>query len=190
VKRVHAFCRHRKLDLFFQAFNPKPTDILLDVGGDYGGLHGEYMRLHGFFARTVVVNLRPRPAISDKRISLEQGDARALPYPDQSFDWVFSNAVIEHVGTAEDQAAMAAEVRRVARKGYFVTTPNRWFPIDPHNYHPIVHMFSRQRYHSGVHSCRFLSPGDMRALFPGAALRYGPLASTILAYDAGRGHEA
>jgi hypothetical protein len=44
---------------------------------------------------------------------------------------VFSNAVIEHIDINR-RGLFAKEVERVARKGYFVTTPNFWFPYEPH----------------------------------------------------------
>jgi hypothetical protein len=46
--------------------------------------------------------------------------------------------VIEHVGTGDDQTLFAREVSRVGH-GYFVQTPNRWLPIEPHLLCVLVH---------------------------------------------------
>jgi hypothetical protein len=60
------------------------------------------------------------------------GDASNLSgINDQSFDIVFSNSVIEHLYTKAQQEKMAKEVARVG-KSYFIQTPNRYFPIEPH----------------------------------------------------------
>lgn len=77
-----------------------------------------------------------------------QGDARKLPFPDGSFDYVFSNAVIEHVGGPDDARRMLSESRRVARKGAFHTTPNRWFPIETHTQLPLLHWLPRRWQHA------------------------------------------
>lgn len=68
-----------------------------------------------------------------------RGDGRRLPFADGSFDWVHSSAVLEHVGSATDQAAFVSELHRVCRKGVFATTPNRWFPVEFHTVLPLVH---------------------------------------------------
>jgi hypothetical protein len=67
------------------------------------------------------------------------GDARSLPFDDKSFDYVFSNAVIEHVGGPAGAQRMLEESRRVARLGAYHTTPDRWFPIETHTQVPFLH---------------------------------------------------
>jgi hypothetical protein len=66
------------------------------------------------------------------------GDGRFLPFGDKSFDIVFSNSVIEHLGDFASQQLFAKETVRVGIR-YCVQTPNRWFPIDPHLFTPLIH---------------------------------------------------
>ncbi|SDF65423.1 Methyltransferase domain-containing protein [Blastococcus aurantiacus] len=73
------------------------------------------------------------------------GDGCALPFADASFDYVVSNAVIEHVGGPGRAELMLAESRRVARLGAFHTTPDRWFPIEVHTQVPLLHWLPRSR---------------------------------------------
>jgi hypothetical protein len=70
------------------------------------------------------------------------GDGTRLPYPDQSFDIVFSNSVIEHLGTWEKQQAFAVEACRVGKR-YWIQTPAKEFPLEPHYFGPFVHWFSK-----------------------------------------------
>ena len=66
-------------------------------------------------------------------------DGRNLPFRDGSFDYVHSSAVLEHVGRRENQVQFLREAWRVCRKGIFITTPNRWFPVELHTSLPILH---------------------------------------------------
>jgi ubiquinone/menaquinone biosynthesis C-methylase UbiE len=66
-------------------------------------------------------------------------DGLQLPFRDQAFDVVHSSAVIEHVGSLARQSAFVAECCRVARRAVFITTPNRWFPVEFHTVLPLVH---------------------------------------------------
>jgi len=50
---------------------------------------------------------------------------------DQEYDVSFSNSVIEHLYTLENQKRMASEIQRVG-KYHFVQTPNKYFPVEPH----------------------------------------------------------
>jgi Methyltransferase domain len=65
-----------------------------------------------------------------------------LPFKDAAFDIAFSNSVIEHVGTREDQKMFAEEIARVARF-YWVQTPNRGFPVELHLMLPFIHYLPR-----------------------------------------------
>ncbi|HVL74752.1 MAG TPA: methyltransferase domain-containing protein [Noviherbaspirillum sp.] len=65
--------------------------------------------------------------------------ALRLPYPDNAFDWVFCPEVIEHAGAPERQQRLVAECYRVARKGVFLTTPNRRHPLEFNTGLPFAH---------------------------------------------------
>ena len=68
-----------------------------------------------------------------------QGNALELPFHDNSFDIVYSHAVIEHVGNFVNQVQMIREAMRVARRAIWITTPNRWHPVEFHTALPLLH---------------------------------------------------
>jgi hypothetical protein len=92
---IHGRFRRQKWNLFFEARNPKPTDPLLDVGGNIG-ITSEYLQLYQFFGSVRVVSLYPRVIEGDQlnHVQCDVADGCRLPLADHSFDWVFSNAVI------------------------------------------------------------------------------------------------
>lgn len=69
-----------------------------------------------------------------------------LPFRDRSFDIVHSSAVLEHVGAMDNQAAYVRECVRVARRAVFLTTPNRWFPVEFHTLVPFLHWLPRRHF--------------------------------------------
>ena len=80
------------------------------------------------------------PGRADSRARAGAAD----PGPDASHDWVSSSAVIEHVGSAEQQEAFLRECARVARRGLFVTCPNRWHWLEFHTKLPLLHWLPRE----------------------------------------------
>jgi SAM-dependent methyltransferase len=121
-----------------------------------------------------------------------------LPFDDGQFDVAFSTAVIEHVGDREQQAQFIAELLRVSKR-FFVTTPNRWYPVELHTYYPLLHWLP-QRYHQAAlrrlgkspwaetENLNLLDRRTLRALFPaGVTLtlshaRFFGFRSNLIAY--------
>jgi ubiquinone/menaquinone biosynthesis C-methylase UbiE len=134
--------RQRRFAYFMEIYErlPKPVRVL-DVGGTL-----EFWRTMDMVGRDDL-SLTILNVFEDKSLPNIQflvGDARDLSqFEDKSFDIVFSNSVIEHVGTKEDQRQMANEIRRVA-KNYTIQTPNRFFPIEPHVQFPFFQFMSRE----------------------------------------------
>lgn len=177
IKPVYKGLRTRKLKLFFQLLGAGGQGTLLDVGGGQG-LLGEFLPLYRAFKKVVLVNLDVPNVNCEGHDGIRRviGDGCSLPFRDGAFDWVFSNAVIEHVGDWKKQKRFADEIRRVASKGYFVATPNKWFPIDPHTLIPLYQFISPrfQRkvvgYSPGLmrvyEEINLLSRGQLQSLFP------------------------
>jgi SAM-dependent methyltransferase len=102
-------------------------------------------------------------------VTTVRADGRSLPFADGAFDLGFSNAVVEHVaGGREGQRAFVHELCRVAGR-VFVTTPNRWFPLEVHTLLPFVHWLPpgpRSRVLHFEDVLDPLGPKDFAALFP------------------------
>lgn len=63
------------------------------------------------------------------------GDGCQLPIADKSIDFIFCNAVIEHIPKV-NRPLLAKEIQRVCKKGFFISTPNYYFPFEPHYHLP------------------------------------------------------
>ena len=96
--------------------------------------------------KVVLLNSANEVFVQEEGFEFTVGDGRALPFEAKSFDLVFSNSVIEHVGSYDDMAAFAREIMRVGENIY-VQTPNRWFPVEPHIVALFIHWLPRNLYH-------------------------------------------
>jgi SAM-dependent methyltransferase len=193
ARPIHHHLRSGKAEKFLKLLSTTEVGTLLDVGGGTG-MNGEFVRLYKKFCSVTVANLDPPDhkidCSCDFRIII--ADGRSLPFENRSFDWVFSNAVIEHVGNWEDQRQFASEIRRVASKGFFITTPNRYFPIEPHALLPLYQFYPERLQPLALH----LSPGYMKevehielltkkklqVLFPEARVQHVNCASSLIAF--------
>jgi hypothetical protein len=140
LRRAQERFRARRMALLEREFRITSRTRILDVGG----LPMPWTLLEAQ-PRVTMLNL-PGDVFRDREpgnIDWVAGDGCCLPFPDQSFDLVFSNSVIEHLGSWERQAQFAQEIARVGRS-YFVQTPNRGFPVEQHLLTPFVHWLPRR----------------------------------------------
>lgn len=136
---IHAFYRpfmrrfrSRRMHFFADRFRVSDKDRIVDLGGT--SFNWQFIDSR---PKITCVNLVPLHG-DEPNFVYHVGDGRHLDYPDNAFDIAFSNSVIEHVGTWDDQKAFASEIRRVAPR-YYVQTPNRWFFFEPHYLTPLIH---------------------------------------------------
>ena len=129
--------RTRRMQRVQEAFRLRSDSSILDVGGTR-----EIWSLLADPPRVVFLNMRPPHEHADGMLDIV-GDACRLPFKDYAFDVVFSNSLIEHLYSIERQHQFADECRRVGRR-YFVQSPNRRFPIEPHLLTPFIHWFPRR----------------------------------------------
>jgi hypothetical protein len=100
---------------------------------DLGGTAEAWLRAPLRPASVHVLNLEPEPEDLPDWIRADQADATALPPAiiGASYDLVFSNSVIEHVGGHVQRMRFADAVHKMAQR-HWVQTPYRYFPIEPH----------------------------------------------------------
>jgi hypothetical protein len=125
---------------FYTLLAPSRETRVLDIGGGVQTWTTESGEVNQF--PVTLLNIRS-VSILPERITAIEASATALPFADKSFDIAFSNSVIEHVGTWQDQQAFAIEARRVASK-LWVQTPARSFPIEPHQFGLFVHFLPKR----------------------------------------------
>jgi len=127
--------RKARYERFVRECRLAPGERVLDVGAGRGGA------LERFNDSNPIVALETSNRFRDAHISRPNiefvvGDGRSLPFADAEMPVVFCNSVIEHV-PLDERERFASEIRRVAQR-YFVQTPNRWFPIEPHYMLPLI----------------------------------------------------
>ncbi|HZP72613.1 MAG TPA: methyltransferase domain-containing protein [Gaiellaceae bacterium] len=176
ASRVSRASRERKLRLFLELLAPTASSTVVDVGvtnapfGD-GSSDNFFEALYPWPEQVTAVGHTELDVFEAAfpRVRAVRADGRELPFDDGAFDLGFSNAVVEHVaGGREGQRQFVHELCRVSRR-VFVTTPNRWFPLEVHTLLPFVHWLPAQ---ARVRLIRYedvldpLGPRELAALFP------------------------
>ena len=181
--RISPYFRRRRMASFLDAMRPSASSPLLDLGGHPWGWAQAGVK---FPVMMVNIDVPAGAEHYAPQFTLMQGDATRLPFADGSYEIVYSNSVIEHLGTWEKQQEFAHEARRVGRR-LWIQTPARSFPVEPHLIAPFVHYFSkgvqrhllrwftvwgwltkptRQQVDAFLAEVRLLTAREMQILFP------------------------
>lgn len=133
--------QERRLRMILDAAGDRASGRVLDDGCGIGAyldrLADRAEQAHGLEFEA------ERARQARERVSnVVQSAGEALPYPAESFDFVLSHEVLEHV---EDDRGAAREIVRVLRPGGRVAlfVPNRGYPFETHG------IFLRGQYHFG-----------------------------------------
>lgn len=182
ISSVLSKIRRDVFEAFMREYSPGADDTVLDVGvsaDDHESAN--YLEKHyPYISNITAVSNSSFPELESQFPGLRfvQADGRDLPFPNDSFDFVHSHAVIEHVGSRKLQKIFIEELLRVARKGVMITTPNRWHPIETHTGLPLVHYLPNAVYrriftalgkqmYATEDTLNLLSIQDMRELVKG-----------------------
>ncbi|MEZ7956293.1 MAG: class I SAM-dependent methyltransferase [Rubritalea sp.] len=133
--------REERIRNFLEKMQPDENTRILDVGG-YSG----YWKNMGIKSHVTIVNLHDLEEDSLKgsdQFTFVKADGCDLPFDNNSFDLVYSNSVIEHLFTSEKQQEFASEANRVG-KSYWIQTPAKEFPVEPHVLTPFIHWFPKK----------------------------------------------
>ena len=209
VRQISAQARRLQHKLFMRVMRPMPEDRILDIGtsDDTGPESNMLEQLYPWPERIVCAGLSDGRAVTAaypgvNHVTIQAGDP--LPFGDNAFSIVYSNAVLEHVGNKERQRQFLAEMCRLA-PARFLAIPNRYFPVEHHTCLPLIHylpkpwfrrLLNGTRYDVWAHeeNLNYLSPSDLEKLWPPpqrpriayTGVGIGFMKSNLVAYETDR----
>lgn len=181
ARRISTIARRQVHDLFMEKMQPKQQDRILDIGTsddtriEANMLEQLYPCRENLTCASLTdgkLILAAYPGVRHVRIVA----GGLLPFDDNAFDIVYSNAVLEHVGSRTQQGRFISEMCRVAPRR-FMAVPNRGFPIETHTCLPLVHYLpkpwfrrllrhTRYDFWSHEENLNYISVSDLRAMWP------------------------
>ena len=134
--------RKNRFSRFLIELSPKEGEKIIDLGGE-----PEFWRTAKISVDVHCINL-DKIEFDDSeylvQLRTSSGDCCELSNEqDNSYDLVFSNSVIEHVGDFDRQKKFADTALRLGKK-IWIQTPAKCFPIEPHWFALFIHWFPRK----------------------------------------------
>jgi hypothetical protein len=146
--KISEYNRRRKYQEFLKFLNPQPETTILDVGfteEEYSTSDNFLEKNYPYPEKITALGLTEASQFSRRypKIKTLTYNGKKFPFNDQQFDIVWSNAVLEHVGSYADQIFFLKEIKRVGQQA-FITTPNRNFPVEIHTRTPLLHFLPKK----------------------------------------------
>lgn len=203
VSAVSQRARQRMFQFFMETAQITSETRVLDVGVTPDRSLPEFNffeQLYPYKNRITATSIEDAAFLEEQYPGLRfvQTKGNILPFEDGEFDVVFCSAVVEHVGDRQSQAQFIGELLRVSRR-FFITTPNRQFPIELHTFLPLVHWLPQPvhqavlrkiglEFWSHTENLNLLTPSAFKQSFPDEAqvkfhsYRLLGLPSNLIAY--------
>lgn len=193
--------RAQVLSRFLETMSPSPSDICLEIGGPTYTMSEVTTKFQQYLVANMDAHfLKINRTYYSGTYQPVVADGCRLPIKDGGIDFVFGNAILEHV-PREQRWIFAGELKRVCRKGYFLANDNHWFPLDPHYLVPFYQFLPHgfKKFVSRYVSFKWIPRGtyeridlltikEYRKLFPGANYEglhfpFSPIAESILVWQ-------
>lgn len=143
AERVMIAARDAMYRTFVAMHGVSADDRIIDVGVSDVVTGGDNMieRKHPFPATITAAGLGSGEAFCEafpaiRYVQVKPGEP--LPFADRQFKTAISNAVLEHVGSRQEQQRFVDELVRISDE-VFLAVPNRYFFIEHHTLFPVVH---------------------------------------------------
>ena len=141
--------REKILNIFFSEIDYNDEKTLLDVGTTANNDKNHNLILQKTLKNKNITCLSNQDisSLKKKYTNVKNffiGDGCDNQFEDNTFDIIYSNATIEHVGSYNNQKLFISECVRVSKKNIFITTPNRYFFLDFHTKIPFIHFLPKK----------------------------------------------
>jgi SAM-dependent methyltransferase len=181
ASQIALHVRKKIFKVFMETMKPGEQTTILDVGvtPDRSLPESNFLeKLYPYKHRLTATSIEDASFLEKEYpgLTFVQTTGEKLPFDDWQFDLVFCSAVLEHVGNREEQGHFIRELLRVAKR-FFLTTPNRGFPVEFHTFLPFIHWLP-QPVHQAIlrrlglgfwaetKNLNLLTPATIRTLFP------------------------